>query len=64
MAQIFFWTITQPFFVLEQTFIKATRYKKGKIIGVSEVNFYSKILFATIKKNLKNPTNLTTLKKG
>ena len=33
---------TQPFFVLEQNFRKVTPPKMGKIIGVSEVNFYSK----------------------
>ena len=37
--------ITQPFFVLEQNFRKVTPPKMGKIIGVSEVNFYSKINF-------------------
>ena len=36
---------TQIFFVLEQNFITATTLKMGNIIGVSEVNFYSKIVF-------------------
>ena len=34
-----FWAITQPFFVLEQSFITMTPPKMGKIIGVSEVYF-------------------------
>ena len=37
--------ITQPFFVLEQNFRKVTPPKMGEIIGVSEVNCYSKIDF-------------------
>jgi hypothetical protein len=41
----FFWAITQPFFVLEQNFIRMTPQKMGKIIGVSDVNFYSEIDF-------------------
>ena len=40
-----FWAITQPFFVLEQNFRKVTPPKIGKMIGVSQVNFYSKINF-------------------
>jgi hypothetical protein len=40
-----FWTITQPLFVLEQNFITMTPPKMGKIIGVSEVDFYSEIDF-------------------
>ena len=39
------WAITQPFFVLEQNFITMTPPKMGKIIGVSEVYFYSEIDF-------------------
>jgi hypothetical protein len=41
----FFWTIIQPFSVLEQNFITMTPQKMGKIIGVSEVDFYSEIDF-------------------
>ena len=38
-----FWAITQPFFVLEPNLITMTPQKMGKIIGVSEVDFYSEI---------------------
>jgi hypothetical protein len=40
-----FWAITQPLFVLEQNFITMTPLKMGKIIGDSEVDFYSEIDF-------------------
>ena len=42
--QIYFGSITQSFFVEMKYFIEVTP-KKGKIIGVCEVNFYSKMNF-------------------
>ena len=53
-------------FVLEQNIIKMTPQKMGKIIGVSEVDFYSEIDFKPLysKNPTKKPKKFTMPKKG